>query len=259
MNPLVSIITINFNNAKGLETTLQSVINQSYKNIQFIVVDGNSTDGSKTVIDTYKEHIDKLTIEPDSGIFNAMNKGIAQASGDYLHFLNGGDYFNEPTSLEQFVSNKDFTGDIIYGDYTFKEGQKIYPDQLSPAYFMRSSLPHQSTLFSKKVFEKMGNYDESYKIASDRAFFLNCFLSGQFTFTHIQFPLVYFDLEGLSNNPEAASKKKEEDERLFKEAYGQYYPDIKRLWQLEKELAATKRDTIKGLVSRIKYRLIKRK
>jgi glycosyltransferase involved in cell wall biosynthesis len=259
MSPLVSIITINFNNAKGLEATLQSVINQSYKNIQFIVIDGNSTDGSKAVIETYKEHIDRLTIEPDTGIFNAMNKGIAQASGDYLHFLNGGDYFNESTSLEQFITHKDFKGDIIYGDYTFKEGQKIYPDLLSPAYFMLSSLPHQSTLFSKEVFAQMGNYDESYHIISDRAFFLNCFLSEQFTFTHIQFPLVYFDLDGLSNNTEAASKKKAEDERLFKEAYKQYYPDIKRLWQLEKELVATKRDTLKGIISRIKFKLTKRK
>ncbi|MEP2934951.1 MAG: glycosyltransferase family 2 protein [Gilvibacter sp.] len=259
MEPVVSIITINYNNAKGLEATLQSVINQTYPKVEFIVIDGGSNDGSKAILDTYKDHIDVLVCEPDTGIFNAMNKGIAKASGDYLQFLNSGDYFNDAASLNDFVTHNSFKGDIIYGDYTFHNGHKTYPDTLTPAYFMLSSLPHQSTLFAKSVFELMGTYDESFKIIADRAFFLNCFLSDRFTFTHIAYALVYFDLEGVSNHPQTANDKLIEDERLFREAYGLYYPDVKRLWELNKELATAKRNTAEGILKRIKQRLSKRK
>ena len=94
MGLLISIITINYNNKSGLSRTIESVINQTYSNIQYIIIDGASTDGSKKIIKKYEHHISYWISEPDSGIYNAMNKGVDKAVGDYLLFLNSGDYLH---------------------------------------------------------------------------------------------------------------------------------------------------------------------
>lgn len=255
MYPLISIITINFNNAFALEKTISSVVNQTFDNYEYIVIDGASTDNSLDIVEKYQKQISYWISEKDTGIYNAMNKGISAAKGDYLLFLNSGDVLTSNNTLLEFINNPGFQGDIVYGDYTFIDGEKIYPDNLSPYYFMKSSLPHQSTFFNKNVFEIMRNFDETYEICADRAFYLKCFLSNQFKWKHIRYPVTLFDLTGISNNPKYLEKKQIEDERLWKENFGIYCNDYKYLLELEQKLKDTKKQTIKGILKRIQNKI----
>lgn len=257
MKLLLSIITINYNNAKGLEKTIQSVISQTYHDFEYLVVDGDSTDGSKIMADRYGANIDYYISEKDTGIFNAMNKGIKVSKGKYLLFLNSGDVFIDPNALRIFIEHQDFQGDIIYGDYKFETGEKIYPDNLTPLFFVRTSLPHQSTFFKREVFDKMGLYDERYKIVADRAFYIKCFLSNQFVFKHINYPLTVFDLSGVSNDPSHKEKQSLENESMFQEYYGVYFEDYKRMLRLQSELNQAKRETLMGILRRINNRIKK--
>ena len=251
MKPFLSIITINYNNKTGLEKTMQSVLNQSFKDFEYIVIDGGSNDGSKQYIESNKQSIYFWVSEPDEGIYNAMNKGIASSNGEYLLFLNSGDFLNGDSSLEDFIKNIDFNGDIIYGDYKYENGEKIFPDLLTPLFFVRTSLPHQSTFFKREVFDKMGLYNEQYKIVADRDFYIKCFLSNQFTFKHVQYPLTVFDLAGLSNNVSQQEMHTLEKEKMFKNHYGVYYDDYKNMLALQQEVNNLRKKTIKGIVKRI--------
>jgi glycosyltransferase involved in cell wall biosynthesis len=255
--PFLSIITINYNDATGLKRTMASALEQGYDDFEYIVIDGGSSDESVDVIEAYKEKIAYWVSEKDTGIYNAMNKGIAVAKGKFLLFLNGGDLLNKTSALEDFISHPSFRGDIIYGDYKFENGEKIYPDNLYPAYFMKTSLPHQSTFIRKKLFDELGNYDESYRIGGDRNFFIKAYLSGRFEFVHIPYFLTFFNLDGISNNDARQKQKKEEDERMFRANYGVLYDGCKKQLALEQELKKQKEKTAKGIVIRIKQKLKK--
>lgn len=255
MKVKLSIITINYNNANGLNKTIKSVVEQEWQNFEYILIDGNSTDDSLDVIKKHQNNITYWISELDTGIYNAMNKGVKQSSGDYILFLNSGDILNGSNALLKFINNINFKGDVIYGDYKFDKGEKIYPDELTPLFFIKSSLPHQSTFFKSTVFDEMGLYDENYKIASDRAFFIKCFLTNTIKFNHIKFPLTIYDLEGVSNSKSFNKIKKEEDTDIFKKYFGIFYKDYMNYLKLEKENSLLKRSTIKGIIKRIKKRI----
>ena len=257
MQPLVSIITINYNNAAGLKATVDSVIAQEFRDFEFVIIDGGSSDGSLAIIEENKSHFKHWVSEPDGGIFAAQNKGIAAAKGEYLLFLNSGDCLNGTQALGDFVKAPQFKGDIIYGDYKYETGGKSYPDELTPLFFFKSSLPHQSTLFKSSVFEQMGNYDTSLRIAADRAFYIKCFLSNKFSFSHVPQALSFFDLSGVSNDPSFAAKKEAEDTQVLKQYFGIYYEDYQTLMALHAALSAAKRNTPQGILKRIKRRLFK--
>jgi glycosyltransferase involved in cell wall biosynthesis len=257
MQPLVSIITINYNNANGLKATVESVIDQVFRDFEFLIIDGGSTDESQAIIDTHKDHFSYWVSEPDGGIFEAQNKGITAAKGQYLLFLNSGDSLNGPNALGNFVNAPEFSGDIIYGDYKYETGGKTYPDNLTPLFFFKSSLPHQSTLFKRIVFEQQGHYDTSLRIAADRAYYIKCFLANKYQFSHVPQALSFFDLSGVSNDPSFAARKNEEDTRVLKQYFGIYYDDYVKLIELNTALSAAKRNTPKGILKRIKRRLFK--
>ncbi|WP_461304109.1 glycosyltransferase family 2 protein [Aureisphaera sp.] len=257
MKPFLSIITINYNDLKGLKNTVSSVKAQSFKDFEFIIIDGGSNDGGKEYIESEAQHFAYWVSEPDKGIFNAQNKGIERARGEYLMFLNSGDILCHENALKEFIEDPSFDGDIIYGDYKYEKGEKIFADTLTPYYFMKTSLPHQSTLFHHRVFDRMGKYDESYAMSADRALYLKCLLSEEFKFLHITYPLVLFDLGGVSNSPEFHTKKQAEDERMHREYFGLYYEDMKALLEANKEIARLQKETPKGLLKRVKNKLSK--
>ncbi len=254
-DPFLSVITINYNNLEGLNETVASVIDQSYADFEYLVLDGNSSDGSLDYLKNLDDSKVKWYSEPDTGIYNAMNKGIGKARGEYLLFLNSGDLLNGPNALSEFIRHSKFKGDIIYGDYKFAEGCKIFPDELYAAYFIKTSLPHQSTFFKTSVFSEMGGYDESYRMGADRAFYIKCYLSEKYHFQHIPYFLTIFDLYGLSNDPDEKSLKQKEDERMLKELYGVDYEKYKR--EIEEEIARNRipKYSLKGILKRIKKRI----
>lgn len=170
-----SIITVNFNNAKGLEATIKSVLSQTNKDYEFIVIDGGSTDGSKEVIDKYVSDIDYWVSEKDNGVYHAMNKGILASKGKYLNFMNSGDIFYDNKAL-QLVAESEATEDIIVGKdlHVNTSGatfSTIFPLQMGMYTFYKSYLPHQSTFFKRELFEKH-LYDERMRIAADWKFYI---------------------------------------------------------------------------------------
>ncbi|GHU69645.1 glycosyl transferase [Bacteroidia bacterium] len=172
----LSIITINFNNAEGLQKTIESVISQSFTDFEYIIIDGGSTDGSVDVIEAYADRITYWISEPDKGIYNAMNKGILQAKGEYCLFLNSGDFLYKDTVLQNAAA-KMSDADVIYGNAFNVDNDKkirsniLISSQLSMRNFYASSILHPATFIKKKLFES-SLYDEQYHVISDWYFFV---------------------------------------------------------------------------------------
>jgi len=174
MDPQISIITISFNNKVGLEKTIQSVINQSYKNIEYIIIDGNSSDGSINSIEKFDSKITYWISENDGGISDAFNKGIAQSHGEWLIFMNSGDVFYSLEILEDVVRsgvldlNKSllFYGKIIL--LNDRNQQFTFGDTFNIKEFeKRMTICHQSAFFHIEYFNKYGLFDNKFKLAMD--------------------------------------------------------------------------------------------
>ncbi len=166
-----SIITINYNNKEGLRKTIESVVRQSFKDYEYIVIDGGSTDGSVEVIKENASHIDYWVSEPDKGIYNAMNKGILQAHGEYLNFMNSGDCFHSLMVLSD-VWNFQKGEDMLIGGCMNPDTKKVHifgEGPISLLYLMKNTINHQATFYRRKLFDKR-LYDESYHIQSDCKF-----------------------------------------------------------------------------------------
>lgn len=197
-----SIVTINLNNATGLQKTIESVMEQSYSGFEYIIIDGGSTDGSDRAISRSADRIAYWVSEPDKGIYNAMNKGINKASGEYCLFLNSGDYFVNGDIL-RITSEYLADEDIIYGDGLFEtEGGKlvlnIIPEKPGLEYFCSNSLHHPSTFIKRSLFEKYGYYNESNKIVSDWEFFIKTIVINNVKVKKIPLCISVNDDKGLS-------------------------------------------------------------
>lgn len=194
----ISIITINYNNKNGLQKTIKSVIGQIYSFFEFIVIDGGSTDGSVEVIEEYRDKIDYWISEKDNGIYNAMNKGIRHASGDYLNFMNSGDCFHDNKVLEHILPYLD--KDIVVGKY-LKNNQSVawgFPKkEVTMADLYRGTLNHQATFFSSSLFQN-GLYDERFSIVSDWKFYIEQLVFHNCSFRNVDILVVDYDVNGIS-------------------------------------------------------------
>lgn len=206
----LSIITINYNDSIGLEKTILSVINQTYNNFEYIVIDGNSTDNSKNILLKYQNHITKWVSEKDRGIYNAMNKGASYATGDYLLFLNSGDYLFDKNSLFNLFQYK-FSEDIVScGLKTFNAKEQFIqrpPKNISLFTFYGGSLPHPSTLIRRELFNQCKGYSENYKIISDWCFFVEALIINNCSYRTIPIILSVFNCFGISSNNQNTSGK----------------------------------------------------
>lgn len=206
------------NNDQGLYNTVMSVITQTYKNYEFIVIDGDSTDGSKNIIEKYSEKFSYHVSEPDNGIYQAMNKGIEVATGKFLLFLNSGDCLlnNDVLSnVSSFLDNTEIvSGDLITQNAAGIQLLKVSPPSLDDVYLMCSTIWHPSTFIQKKLFTKIGYYNESYKIVADYDFFLRAIVKHKASYKHAQIPVSLFGLDGISNDPTKYSLMHNERRRV---------------------------------------------
>ena len=198
----LSIITINYNNLAGLKKTIDSVVSQTIKDYEWIVIDGGSTDGSKELLEQYQSHFAFWCSEPDKGIYNAINKGISHATGDYVQFLNSGDWIYESNTLEKAFTQIDSRYDIYYGDMVqVNDGEKLnpitYPDELGFFFFPYNNICHQATFYRRTLFEN-NPYDETFSIVSDWAMNIKLLFEGC-TFKHLNQNIVYYDNRGRSS------------------------------------------------------------
>lgn len=226
----VTIITVCLNEINNIRNTCNSVISQLYQNYEWIIIDGGSKDGTIEYLSNFKDRITHLVSEEDNGIYHAMNKGIQLSSGNYIIFLNAGDFFYSSSSLNFF--NSDRREDLIFGDLKLYSDGKIkkYEDIINLKKLKkRNSIPHQATFYNRKLFDKLGSYDESYLISGDYEFNIRIFKYLEPTYQHIPEPISVFLNDGISSRKEFKKVIKRENHIIRKKYFPSYLFSFKRL------------------------------
>ena len=216
---ILSVITVNLNNAAGLRKTLESVAGQSARSkFEFVVVDGASTDGGTDVLQEYADRIDKWVSEPDNGIYNAMNKGVAMASGTYCIFMNSGDIFHDDKTVEHALGF--LQEDLVLGNVQLMDSDIIRkaPEPLTLAGLFDKSIPHNAA-FIKTELLRRHPYDESRKIISDWKFFLQAIIFDNVSCRSIDTVICDYDRHGISST----NRDLREFER--QEVLGELFPE----------------------------------
>lgn len=217
----ISVITITYNSAKTLQATLESVQSQTYSDIEHIIVDGASTDGTLAVIKAYaNKHTNvRYVSEPDEGIYNALNKGIRMATGDVIGFLHSDDVLNSPDSIEHIASAfADKEVDVVYGDLQYCRGDKVTRKWISNAYRPCSLKygwmpPHPTVYCRRKVYDEVGLYDEWFRISSDYDMMLRIFMAG-YRSKYLPEVLVCMATGGASNKDTRARLSKTQEDHI---------------------------------------------
>lgn len=204
----ISIITINYNNAEGLLSTAKSIVSlEDFDNVEWIVIDGGSTDGSIEIIHNYADYISYWLSEKDEGIYHAMNKGIRAAHGEYVLFRNSGDLMSDNEVVKKFLEHPS------YGVYDYcsgitevmSNGKKLHdfypPSDLTIEAFYRWAMPHAST-FIKLLRFKDDLYNQNMKIAADTVFCFNDIIIKNASYSPLDFRICKFDTSGISSKPE---------------------------------------------------------
>jgi len=220
----ISIITITYNSAKSLQRALDSVQSQSYKDIEHVIVDGASTDGTKELIEAYaKQHQNvRWVSEKDDGIYNALNKGIRMATGDVIGFLHSDDVLYSPDSIGHIAAAlADETVDVVYGDLQYCNGGKVVrrwkSNDFNPSALKYGWMPPHPTVYvRRKVYEQVGEYDEWFRISADFDMMIRIFKAG-YRSKYIPEVLVSMETGGASNkNTKARLSKTQEDYIVLK-------------------------------------------
>lgn len=209
---LFTVITINYNNKSGLRRTIESVIGQTFREFEFVVIDGDSNDGSVDIIKEYENHITYWVSEKDRGIYHAMNKGVQVANGDYCIFINSGDCFYSNMVLEKIYKYITET-DILVGKVAIDEkGNVISPPpvgELTLYHLFSGAIPHQGAFIRTELLRKYP-YDENLKISSDWKFFVQSMIFDNCSVRFINEYIARYDLNGISStNPERMREEKE--------------------------------------------------
>ncbi|MDB5280350.1 MAG: hypothetical protein JWR61_5305 [Ferruginibacter sp.] len=251
--PALSIITISYNNHNGLFKTIPSVLNQTFTDYEYIIIDGGSNDGSTELIEKYAQQITYWVSEKDAGIFNAMNKGIAKAKGAYLLFLNAGDYLFDSAVLKN-VFDTNPAEDIIYGNVVWDpvKYQGKYPAKLSFEFFINNALPHQASFIKKELFDRVGLYDERYEMNSDWTFFLLAIYKFNSTYKHIDLFITYCNTDGISLKEGSWEKIMIARKEVMQQHFAAFMHDFELFCSVRNELSLVKRT--KGYRIHIKLR-----
>lgn len=199
--PNITIITISLNSEKYLEETISSVLSQNYQDIEYIIIDGKSTDRTTEIIKKYDSQIDQWISEPDRGIADAMNKGLSMARGDYILFLHSDDYLLKPDVIEKLMHLIKTPSEIVMCNiYLEKNGKtSLYrPRGLNWWVNFKTGIFHQSVFCSRKLFDRIGNFDTHFKITMDYDFFLRAYHT-KASVQKVDMPLSVMRLVGISS------------------------------------------------------------
>lgn len=213
---IMTVITVVYNAANCLEKTIQSVINQTYKNIEYIIVDGGSNDGTLDIIRKYEDRITYWQSESDNGIYDAMNKAVNLTTGEWINFMNAGDIFYNGYVIESVNNLIKKNDDIVYGNsFTY---DNILLKIKNPSLWnmlCERMVCHQSIFARRKLFDEY-HFDTNYKIVADRKWIAICLRNNK-KIRHLNIPVNYYDLNGVSGN---RIKYYKESQLLQKELYG---------------------------------------
>ncbi len=247
----LSVITVCYQAVDQLEKTIQSVRQQTNVDLEYVIIDGGSTDGTMELVDSYGEDIQIAISEKDQGIYDAMNKGTRLCHGDYILFLNAGDVLAKPDTLQKAAAVLESEKpDILYGDYYEQDhGKQTYVSyqgiKINSWYFLMSKMIcHQAIIARKKLLQEHP-FDLTYRYAADRKWLMQCQKQGA-VMRHIPVAISVYDRTGVSSEPENFEKVRGEVDRCVMEAY----PVRGRMLQLIK--------SNKGLREKIRKMIFKR-
>ena len=270
----LTIITINRNNAAGLEKTMQSVLSQTCTDYEYVVVDGASTDGSVAVIErlapAFGDRL-KWVSEPDKGIYNAMNKGIGMATGEYIQILNSGDSLVSPEVVEKMYAALEKSGhpSILYGNMLkdFPDGH-VHRDKgfegedITLLGLYIGTLNHSPAYIRRSLFDKYGFYDESLKIDSDWKWYLQAIVFGEEKPVYADIDVTLFDMTGISETNTALTKaeRRQTLQELVRSSvladYDAWVPSIRMMKRIKRHPWAYK---LVWFLERVLFKLEKRK
>ncbi len=219
---IISVITVCLNSARTIEQTIQSVLLQTYPHIEYIIIDGGSTDGTLEIIRRYESSIQYWISEQDSGIYDAMNKGIDRARGDWIYFLGGDDNVYNNKVIESIFSNRENLDkyDLLYGDIIYG-GNRLFKSYFGALLKIKNSIHHQGAFYRRRLFNKF-RYNTNLKALSDYELNLRLYLMGAKVFRLNQ---VVADCseEGFSGHAKFAIYK---DEMIIRKKYFPWYEQI---------------------------------
>ncbi len=224
---IVSIITVCLNSEKTIESTIKSVLNQTYSNIEYIIIDGKSTDKTMQIVERYKDGIALVISEKDTGIYEAMNKGVMMAKGEVVSFLNSDDFYHDKFVVKKVVDAIRYKKmDAVYGDLLFiPENDDLEVNSARiwrPKEYSRKKVlfgwhfPHPTFFVKKSYFTKFGNFDTQFKIASDYDLMTRFLLKGNLSPFYIPEVLVKMRLGGVSNQIKNKAQAWHEVFKIFK-------------------------------------------
>ena len=222
----ISIITVNHNNKIGLKKTIENVLSQNKSDFEFIIIDSGSTDGSLELINNYSRDIDYLASEPDKGIYNAMNKGIKVANGEFVIFMDSGATFYDKNVINKVAPLLENNFDIYYGDsYVIKHQNKekiIFSKILSFDFFYTRSINRQSVFIRKKMFFDYFLYSEDFKMVSDWEFLIYTICYENRPYKYLQMTISNNELTNISSNVNRKNRDLELNEK--NEVFNKYFP-----------------------------------
>jgi glycosyltransferase involved in cell wall biosynthesis len=222
----ITIITVCYNRTLTIEKAIESVLKQNYANIEYIVIDGNSTDGTKAIIESYKDRISQYISEPDKGMYDAINKGFRLATGDVIGLMHSDDEFYDEDAVSKIVAsfNKDSATEGVYGDGIYVSNdseERLIRNRIGGTFSLEKVksgwLPLHPTVYLKKsVIDKHGLYNLDFKIASDTEFLLRYLYKYEIKMNYINSYIVKMRMGGLSTNAKRAFEVLQEDYKIYK-------------------------------------------
>lgn len=224
----ISIITVSYNAVASIEATILSVINQTYPNVEYIIIDGGSKDGTIDIIKRYEDKISYWISEPDNGIYDAMNKGLKMASGDWCIFMGADDIFYSSSILHEISHLFTDNSKIYYGDVILKSSNIRYMGEISSVYQLcHQNLCHQSIFYPKCIY-KNKEYNVNHKIFADYVYNLELYHDNPNSFKYINYIITVFESSGISSNQDEYNRFKKERGKIIKGLFGikVYYTTI---------------------------------
>ena len=204
-NVKISVVTVVLNAVQCIERCVSSVVGQTYDGVEYLVLDGGSTDGTLDVLERYRDRIDHLVSEPDRGLYHAMNKGIHAATGDYVYFLNSDDYFCDQGVVADVAAaiRRNPKADLIYGDVLMRSGDQLVRKPQVPVLtresLCRKGFCHQALFARRELLARTGGFSEQYRIVADGDWLARALAAGA-TGLHLERDIAVFALDGLSGS-----------------------------------------------------------
>jgi len=235
----ISIITVSYNNFAGLQKTIKSVINQEFSDYEFIIIDGNSTDGSKELLEEYEDKLTYWVSEPDNGIYHAMNKGISMARGQYVLFLNSGDSLHDNQVLSTVTDKINGSYGIYYGDIIYEETDKSskrsFPEQLTFQFFVEHNISHQASFIKRSLFDEIFLYNEEFKIVSDWEFFTYAICKENVSYKHLDLIITDYDATGISSDVKNHAEMHRERNFSLRKYFPAFVDDYQQISQIKEK------------------------